>query len=168
MPQQPMQLLQHCSLQDPNNGTRDFSQVASLVTEWQSGPWGLRTDLSSGKGYGDQSDVWGFVAMPYYDLSPRTQLVFRYTYLSSDESNGLRLSRYEDRVVDGRGDEYKEVFGGFNFFFYDHKLKWQTGLSHASMTDRADDGGQHSGWALSTVLRVYWLRAPSTARIGAG
>ena len=142
--------------EDPNNGTRDFSQVASLVTEWQGGPWGLRTDLSSGKGYGDQSDVWGFVAMPYYDLSPRTQLVFRYTYLSSEESNGLRLSRYEDRVVDGRGDEYKEVFGGFNFFFYDHKLKWQTGLSRASMTDRADDGGQHSGWALSTVLRVYW------------
>lgn len=142
--------------EDPNNGTRDFSQVASLVTEWQAGSWGLRTDLSAGQGYGDQSDVWGVVVMPYYDLSARTQAVFRYTYLSSDGSNGLRLSRYEDRLIDGRGDEYNDVFAGFNVFLYGHKLKWQTGLHRASMKDHADDGGRHSGWALNTVLRVYW------------
>ena len=142
--------------EDINADTRDFSQILSLVTKWETGQWGLWTDLSAGKGYAEQSDVWGVVLMPFYDFNPRIQVVLRYTYLSSADNNGLRLPRYEDRIVDGRGKEYNEFYAGLNVYFYGHKFKWQTGFEYASMKDDAEDGGEHKGWGLSTGLRLYW------------
>ncbi len=142
--------------EDINADTRDFSQVLSLVTKWKIKPWGLWTDLSAGKGYADQSDVWGVVLMPFYDFNPHIQVVLRYTYLSSGDDNGLRLPRYENKITDGRGNEYNEIYAGLNVYFYGHKLKWQTGLEYATMKDGADDGGEYRGWGLSTGLRLYW------------
>ena len=142
--------------EDINADTRDFSQVLSLVTKWGTGLWGLWTDLSAGKGYAEQSDVWGVVLMPFYDFNPRIQVVLRYTYLSSADDNGLRLPRYEGRIVDGRGNEYNEFYAGLNVYFYGHKFKWQTGFEYASMKDDAEDGGEYKGWGLSTGLRLYW------------
>ena len=142
--------------EDINSGTRDFSQVLSLVTKWHAGPWGLWTDLSGGRGYAGQSDVWGVVLMPFYDLSPRIQLILRYTRVISSGDNGVRLPRYEGKIVDGRGDEYNELYAGFNVYFYGHKFKWQTGLEHGSMKDEADDSGAYKGWGLNTGLRFYW------------
>lgn len=142
--------------EDTDAATRDFSQVLSLSTEWEAGAWGLRTDLSAGDGWAGQSDVWGGVLMPYYNFNPRIQAVLRYTYISSTDDNGVRLSRYEDRVVVGRGNEYNEIYAGLNVFFYGHKFKWQTGLEYASMQDDAHDGGRYKGWGLSIGLRLYW------------
>lgn len=138
--------------------TRPFEHVASLVTHWQSGPWGVWGDLSGGKGFSnqDQSDIWGLVIMPFYDIGKHTQVVLRYTYLDSKDDNGLRFGRYEDRVVDGRGDEYNELFAGFNVFFYGHKFKWQTGVSWAKMKDDANDGGKYEGCTLLSGLRISW------------
>jgi len=141
----------------PDAATRDLEQVASLVSEWEQGRWGLRTDLSGALGYANQSDLWGLVLMPYYNVREKIQLVFRYTYLSSEESNGLRLARYERDISSGRGDEYTEFYAGVNVFFYRHKLKWQTGLALANMEDEANDGGAYDdGWGLTTALRIYW------------
>lgn len=142
--------------EDSDAATRDFSQVLSLVSKWEAGSWGLQTDLSAGKGHAGQSDVWGVVLMPYYTFNPRIQAVLRYTYISSADDNGVRLSRYEDRVVIGRGDEYNEIYAGLNVYFYGQKLMWQTGLEYASMKDDASDGGRYEGWGLSTGLRLYW------------
>jgi len=142
--------------EDINADTRDFSQVLSLVTKWETGPWGLWTDLSAGKGYTEQSDVWGVVLMPFYDFNPYIQVVMRYTYLNSADDNGLRLPRYEGKITDGRGNEYSEIYTGLNVFFYGHKFKWQTGLEYASMRDGADDEGEYAGWGVNTGLRLYW------------
>ena len=142
--------------EDINSGTRDFSQVVSLVTKWQSGPWGLWTDLSAGKGYFEQPDVWGLVLMPFYNFSPRYQVVLRLTHVSSGEENGVRLPRYEGNIVSGRGNEYNEIYVGFNVFFYGHKFKWQTGFEYGDMEDRSGDGGEYKGYGLNTGLRFYW------------
>jgi phosphate-selective porin OprO/OprP len=142
--------------EDEEANTRDLSQVLSLVTKWEAGAWGLWTDLSVGKGYGSQSDLWGVALMPFYDISQNIQLVLRYTYLKSADRNGVRLVRYETEIVEGRGDEYNEVYGGLNVYFFGHKLKWQTGLKHATMGDEADDAGAYEGWSISTGLRVSW------------
>ena len=142
--------------EDVNAATRDFSQVVSLVTKWATGPWGLWTDLSAGKGYAGQSDVGGVVLMPFYDFSPRIQAVLRYTWLSSAGDNGLRLPRYAGMIVDGRGNEYNEIYAGVNVYFNGHKFKWQTGLEYGSMKDDADDIGSYQGWGLNTGLRLYW------------
>jgi phosphate-selective porin OprO/OprP len=80
----------------------------------------------------------------------------RYTYVSSAGDNGVRLTRYADRMVNGRGNEYNEIYAGLNVYFYGQKLKWQTGLEYASMEDDANDGGEYRGWGLSTGLRMYW------------
>ena len=148
---------------DANANTRDFSQVISVSTKWEQGNWGLWTDLSAGDGYFKQSDVWGVSLMPFYSFTEITQLVLRYTYLNSDGDNGLRLNRYENHAVSGRGDEYNEYFAGLNLFFYGHKLKWQSGLQYTRMDDQAKDGGEYDGWGLTTGLRLYWY-ARTTSR----
>ncbi len=142
--------------EDINANTRDFSQILSLVTQWETGPWGLWTDLSAGKGYADQSNIWGVVLMPFYDFNPYIQVVMRYTYLNSEDDNGLRLPRYESKIIGSRGNEYNEIYTGLNVYFYDHKFKWQTGLEYASMRDGADDEGEYKGWGVNTGLRLYW------------
>lgn len=142
--------------EDEDADTRDFSQVLSLVTQWEQDDWGLWTDFSAGRGYAGQSDLWGVALMPSYDITPHIQLVFRYTYLKSVDNNGVRLGRYENEIVKGRGDDYNEIYGGLNVFFYGHKLKWQTGLQYSTMKDTANDGGEYEGWGLTTGLRVSW------------
>ena len=127
-----------------------------MSAQWQKGAWSLHTDLAAGDGYFGQSDVWGIVLMPLFDLTRRLQLVGRYTFLDSDDENGLSLNRCEDEIVAGEGDEYHELYGGVNLFFYGHKLKWQTGLQYASMDDSADDGGEYEGWGITTGLRISW------------
>jgi phosphate-selective porin OprO/OprP len=56
----------------------------------------------------------------------------------------------------GRGDRYGELYVGANYYFYGHRLKLQTGLQFADMNDRAADGGEYSGVAWTTGLRVGW------------
>ena len=141
---------------DPDNNTRDFSHVVSLSSQWEQGRWGLWTDLGAGEGYFDQSDVWGFSLMPFYRQSELLQWVMRYTFIDSDEPNGVRLGRYHGEVTAGRGDRYEEIYLGLNLFFYGHRLKWQTGVEYAEMDDEATDGGKHEGWGATTGLRVYW------------
>ncbi len=141
---------------DPNANTPDLSQVLSHTTSWRAGSWNLHTDLAWGDGYYDQSDILGVVLMPFYDVTERLQLIGRYTFISSEDDNGLSFDRYEDEIVDGRGDEYHEIYAGVNLFFYGHKLKWQTGLQYTDMSDDADDGGEYQGWGFTTGLRIYW------------
>lgn len=136
--------------------TRDFSHVLSLSSQWQQGSWGLRTDLSAGDGHSGQSDVAGLVLMPFYDFTEHLQAVLRYTYITSKDDNGVRLNRYESEIVSGRGDQYDEMYAGFNAFFYGHKFKWQSGLQYTWLDDSANDGGEYEGWGVSTGLRLSW------------
>lgn len=139
-----------------NTFTRSLGDVASVNFNFDAGKWGFRTDCSGGLGYGGQSDLWGIMLMPYYNLTSKLQAVARYTWLKSSDPNGVRFARYEDQVVSGRGDEYNEIYAGLNYYFYKHKLKLQTGVLYADMHDRANDGGKYSGWAWTTGLRIGW------------
>ena len=70
----------------------------------------MRTDVSAAAGYLGQSDLWGVMAMPFFNVTDKLQFVGRYTFLDSDDPNGVRLATYENRVVTGRGDEYNELY----------------------------------------------------------
>jgi phosphate-selective porin OprO/OprP len=94
--------------------------------------------------------------MPFIKVTDKLQFVTRYTRVESDDPNGVRLATYESRVVGGRGDEYRELYVGANYFFYDHKLKLQSGVQWADMNDRANDGGAYSGASWTTGLRIGW------------
>jgi phosphate-selective porin OprO/OprP len=142
---------------DPDNvSTRDLEHVASLHLRFDSGSWGLRSDLSGGIGYGDQSDLVGLALVPFAHLTETVQLVGRYTFVESFGENGVRLARYENRIDSGRGDRYHELYLGLNWFLYGHKLKLQTGLKYTWMHDEADDGGEYRGWGWTTGLRISW------------
>lgn len=139
-----------------NSYTRPLGEVVSLHFILEQGRWGLRGELAGGIGYGGQSDLWGAVLMPSFDLTPKLQAVARLTWLESRDLNGLRLARYEDQVVSGRGDAYREFYLGLNYSLYGHRLKLQTGVQYAEMLDRARDGGAYAGWAWTSGLRISW------------
>jgi len=142
---------------DPNpesDATRSFEQIGSLVFQLDADKWGVSADVTAGQGFGRQSNAWGAVIMPWFKITDKLQVVGRYTYIASDENNGVRFSRYESVMTSGRGNEYNELYAGLNYYLYGHKLKVQTGLTYTWMNDEANDGGQYEGWTWTTGLRV--------------
>ena len=145
--------------QDPdsnNTFTRQLQHVASVNFRFEVDRWGFRADFSSGSGYMAQSNLWGVMTMPFFNLTSRLQVVGRHTYLRSKDVNGVRLARYENQVTAGRGDRYNEFYVGVNYYLYGHKLKLQSGVKLGDMNDSAADGGAYSGIASTTGLRVSW------------
>ena len=143
--------------EDPNNTfTRQLDHVMSIHFKYDRGRWGTWTDLSLASGYLGQSDLRAFVGQPFINATDKLQFVGRYTYISSDDPNGIRLATYESRLVPGRGDEYNELYLGANYFFYGHRLKLQSGVQWADMNDSAADGGTYHGVSWTTGLRVGW------------
>jgi phosphate-selective porin OprO/OprP len=139
-----------------NTFTKRFEQIASLNFKLESGRWGMRSDLSRTTGYLGQSGIVGVMAMPSFHVTPKLEVVARYTFLDSDAVNGLGLATYENRVAHGAGDRYNEGYLGVNYYFYGHKLKLQSGLQFADMRDIADDGGAYHGTSWTTGLRIGW------------
>jgi phosphate-selective porin OprO/OprP len=139
-----------------NTFTQRLEHIGSVNFKVEAERWGVRSDLSTAAGYLGQSDVWALMLMPYVNATDKLQFVGRYTFVESDDPNGVRLATYENKVVSGRGDEYNELYLGANYFFYGHRLKLQTGLQWADMNDRANDGGEYSGVSWTTGLRIGW------------
>ena len=139
-----------------NTFTRQLEHIGSLNFRFEDTKWGARADWSTAAGYLGQSDMWAFQGMPFVNVTPKFQVVGRYTYIESDAPNGIRLATYESVVERGRGDQYKELYLGANYYFYGHRLKLQSGVQFADMLDRAGDGGAYSGVAWTTGLRVGW------------
>ena len=147
-------LYQHA---DPDNTfTRQLEHVVSTHFRFEAGKWGVRADLSNAQGYLGQQDLWATMVMPFYNITSKWQAVTRYTHMQSDGPNGIRPTGYEARVVAGRGDEFNELYLGANYFFYGHRLKLQTGVQFADMSDSANDGGEYSGVSWTTGIRVGW------------
>jgi len=139
-----------------DGNTRDFGHVASFSGKFSSGNWHLWGDVALGQGERGQSDIWGLALMPFYQPSESIQWVMRYTYLDSDDENGLRLGRYENEIVKGRGDRYHEYYGGVNYLLNGHKFKIHLGAQYTDMADGASDGGEYDGWGVTLALRTYW------------
>ena len=140
-----------------NTATRPFDHIVSIHWRLEEGRIGMRGDVSMASGYFTQPDLWAVMAAPYFNVTPKLQIVGRYTVVESERVNGVRLGTYENRVVtSGRGDKYSEGYLGANYYFYGHRLKLQTGLHFGEMTDVANDGGAYSGTSWVSGLRVGW------------
>jgi len=146
----------HQQADSNNTFTRQLANIGSINFRFEDTKWGARADLSKATGYLGQSDMWAFQGMPFVNVTSTFQIVGRYTFIESDAPNGIRLATYESRVVTGRGDKYKELYLGANYYFYGHRLKLQSGVQFADMNDRANKGGAYSGVAWTTGLRVGW------------
>ncbi|MBL9142149.1 MAG: hypothetical protein JNM99_00585 [Verrucomicrobiaceae bacterium] len=143
---------------DPGNTTtKPFSNTYALGWDVKQDRFGLVGNVITGTGLGKQSDVWGFVLIPTYDLTKKLQLVARYTFLDSYGPDGLRPQRrYENEVPDlagTRGDRYQALYAGVNYYLYGHKLKLQAGIEYSHMADSANNGGAFNAWTYSTGIR---------------
>ena len=139
-----------------NSFTRQLEHIASLNFRFETDRWGVRSDISAAKGYLDQSDIWGLMAMPFVNVTRHLQFIGRYTLLESSDPSGVRLATYESRVVGSRGDEYNELYLGANYYFYGHKLKVQSGVQFADMNDSAANPDVYTGVSWTTGLRIGW------------
>ncbi|WP_038172217.1 porin [Verrucomicrobium sp. BvORR106] len=137
-----------------NTAFRKFNNTGSLSLQLAKGRVGLVTDFLAADGLGSQPDVFGFLVMPYYNITEKLQAVVRYAYANSDGENGLSLtSRYEQKLVSGKGDEHQAVYGGLNYRFYGDKLKVMSGVEYSDMNG-GDDGGSFSGWTWISAVRL--------------
>ena len=135
--------------------TKRIDHTATIHFKLEQPKFGFRGDVSKTNGYSNQPDILGMMAMPYYNVTDKWQAVARYTFLDS-EANGLILNTYENKILSGRGDEYRETYLGLNYFLYGHRLKIQTGVQFEDMKDTANDGGAFSGTSWTTGFRIGW------------
>lgn len=146
----------HQAADDDNSFTQRLGDIGSLNLLIDAGRWGLRSDVAFARGHRGQSDLRALMVMPYVHVVGDLQFVGRYTLVDSAGQNGVRLGTYENRVVSDRGDRYDEIYAGANYYFYGHRLKLQTGVQWGEMDDSAGDGGDYSGVAWVTALRISW------------
>jgi phosphate-selective porin OprO/OprP len=137
-----------------NTFTRQLEHIGSVNLKFEADRWGARADYSAAAGYLGQSDLWSVMAMPFVNVTGKLQLVARFTTLRSENPRGVRLATYESRLASGRGDAYDEWYGGANYYFYGHRLKLQTGVHSATLTDRDTD--VYSGVSWTTGVRIGW------------
>ncbi len=140
-------------------GVSDYDHTFSLNSQSDWNRFHLVTDAIYAAGINDaaQSDVFGVVIMPYYDVTDKLEAVIRYNYATSDSDNGIRLySRYERLSSDlgARGDNYHSLYGGLNYYICGDKLKLMSGIQWATM-DRPD-AGSFDSWTYMAAVRLYF------------
>jgi len=144
---------------DPdNNDVQPYEHMMSLNSESQFGKFGFITDLIYAAALPEASgDLYGFVFMPHYMLTPKLQIVGRYTWSGSDTDNGIRLlNRYDRRAVpEGfeRGDKHQAVYFGLNYYLYGHKLKLMSGVEYSDFDSVLGNTSVVTG---SAALRFYF------------
>ncbi|HEY2773160.1 MAG TPA: porin [Candidatus Binatia bacterium] len=148
-----------------NNFTNKNRDVGSLNFQGEMGRWGFMEDVSFSRGAAGQSNMEGLQLQPSVKFCDTWQGVLRYTFIHSDDPNGIKFARYENviinqeaaaRTIGKTGNEYNEIYAGINKYFYGHKLKWQNGIQYTAMDDKAHDGGKYGGWGVTSGLRVSW------------
>lgn len=141
-----------------NNDVEPFRNVFSLSSYTRSGRWGLITDMIYARALPEaRGDLYGFVVLPHYMLTPRLQLVGRYTWSGSNEPDGIRLlNRYERRAVPEGfelGDRHQALYAGLNYYFFGHRLKLMSGIEY---TDFESVNGNTTIFTANAAVRFYF------------
>ena len=114
-----------------------YDDVISSTFWLQDGLWSFVAEgyYATG-GDGNDGDVFGAFLQGTYDVIPKKlQLVGRYSFASGDGDQSLRRqTRYESRVVDGRGDQYQALYLGGQYFINGDKLKLLAGAEYANLS----------------------------------
>lgn len=128
------------SERDPEaNVLNRYEDIVSSTFWVQDGLWSFVAEgyYATG-GEGNDGDVFGAFLQGTYDVIPKKlQLVGRYSFAFGDGEQSLRRqTRYESRIVDGRGDQYQALYLGGQYFINGDKLKLLAGAEYAKL-----DGG---------------------------
>jgi hypothetical protein len=143
------------SHQSGSDDAPGYHSAIALGSTYEKKRWGLQTSLMYGdNGYGDpednarnranrQGDFYGATVMPWYwVVKDRLQLVCRFEYARSEESEGLQLTNryvradHDDALVDvanGRGSRYNAWYLGLNYYFCGDNAKIMAGVMYEDM-----------------------------------
>lgn len=144
------------------SGTDDalgYHSAVALGSTYEKKHWGTQASLVYGdNGYGDptdnarnranrQGDFYGMTVMPWYWLvEDRLQLVCRFEYARSEESEGLQLSsrylrgQHDDPALDlnnGRGSRYNAWYLGLNYYLCGDNAKIMAGIQYENLAASA-------------------------------
>jgi len=161
-----------------NNGNEDnsaFKPYENIISLWHTGRKGaleIGIDLTAATGVNEQSDVFGLTLLPTYDLvqnlilnNDNLQLALRYHHASSSDDHGLKFNkRYEEPVATGMGDSYNSFYFGLNYYIYQQKLKFMTGVEYFDMAGVAGEDVSDTfigdtgldGWNFISGVRLYF------------
>ncbi len=124
-----------------------YDDIVSSTFWVQDGLWSLVLEgFYATGGSGTDGDVFGAFLQGTYDIVPeKLQLVGRYSFAAGDGDLSLRRqTRYESRIVDGRGDSYNALYLGAQYFLNGDKLKFLGGVEYSNLdggpADREFDG----------------------------
>jgi len=113
-----------------------YQHALALGTDSEWGRMGLITSAIFGwnrEGAGDlpdKHDTFGFVVMPYYDITDKLQAVFRWAYMT--EGREQRTQRFNERYT---VSDYHTFYGGLNYYICGDKLKVMAGYEYATGDD---------------------------------
>ncbi|MGJ8724435.1 MAG: porin [Roseibacillus sp.] len=133
-----------------------YNHGTSLALTYDSRRWGVTTNLIYGQNSDDElrnplreGDFYGGVFTPWvWVLKDRLQLVGRYHYARSEQTEGLRL---QNRYVRGRhlppttdldggyGDELHSFYVGLNLHLCEDSIQLMSGVSHDLMSARTNE-----------------------------
>jgi hypothetical protein len=149
----------------------EFTNIVSFNTEFHAARWGVFTDFvfaNVDPVKDDDTDLHGLVLMPYYDVTSKWQLAYRYTrmwggYDEEDRLAGRGLGADMDtrlRTGSGmvEGDTFSSHYLGVNYFICGHKLKLQFGLEHIGLEDPrpAATWGNAEYWSYQSAVKMYF------------
>lgn len=127
----------HSDRDADSNVLNRYDDVVSSTFYVQDGLWSFVAEgyYATG-GDGNNGDVFGAFLQGTYDVLPKKlQLVGRYSFAFGDGEQSLRRqTRYESRVVDGRGDQYQALYLGTQYFINGDKLKLLAGAEYSDLS----------------------------------
>jgi hypothetical protein len=145
----------HSERDEDANVLNRYENIVSSTFWVQDGLWSFVAEgfFASG-GLGTDGDVFGGYLQGTYDILPKkVQLVGRYSYSTGDGDLSLRRqTRYESRVVDGRGDNYNAIYLGAQYFIYGDKLKFLAGAEY-SVLDGGPENREFEGVSYQAGIR---------------
>ena len=142
-----------------NDALDPFRHTVSLNSESQWRAFNLQTDLIIAESLDTgPGDLFAVVLLPSVAVTSQLHGVLRYTYLRSNEDDGIRLgSRYErrvDQLSGDRGKKYQAVYAGANYLLYGNKLKLMLGLEHATLT--RSSASTYQALSVLGAFRIYF------------
>lgn len=97
-----------------------------------------------------QGDAFGVNLQVGYFVTDRWQLASRGQLAVSDQAEGLSPQlRYERPAGLDRGDRYRAIYLGGNYYAAGNRMKWLNGLEYSDMNGTGL-------WTLSTAVRIFW------------
>ena len=147
-----------------NTFTRQLEHVLSLHFKLEADKWGLRADVSDANGYLGQSDMWGAMAMPFYNITDKLQAVTRYTYIDSENPGDTYFDidgeEHDDAPVQGLSKNNYNVTAMYERGPVSVRLAWSWRSKYLQSTNSNGTNGNYDYFSAPGVSAMKDIALP--------